>query len=446
VDEPVDLVESILHLTGWTQSRLVYELRGVARSLHEPEPTGLQPVTVNRWKRGRQRPGGYYQRLLRLLYTAISGDLAGVSESRRAEATVPPLGRLDDGEEMKRRRFFSCAAALAGGLALDPERLAAALFAGVGSDVHLVDELSASITGHARRWHTDRPDALLPLVRSDMTTVNELRIGSRTDGTRRRLTSLTTATAALAGWLAWQAGNDEAANAYYTFAHSLASEVQDRDERAFVLALRSFMGSGLFGAEADDDGLALTMLHGAVEQTERSASPFLRVFALGRRAEELARAGGSDGAAERDLDRAQTILASVAGPHDGFFSYSSEERLLGCRGTCAMVQRRPRDAISLLSRVLSATPAELAAERSILVADLGAAHAMLGEVDHACVLLGRSLELGGHGYANRVGRVRAIRTAHLAHWSDAPPVARLDEELRTIAGPLTGPSPGAREM
>jgi hypothetical protein len=446
VDEPVDLVESILDLTGWTQSRLVYELRRVARSLHEPEPTGLQPVTVNRWKRGRQKPGGYYLRLLRLLHTAIRGDLAEESESPRVGTALPPSDRNDDGDEMKRRRFFGYTAVLAGSLTLDPERLAAALLAGIGPDVRLVDDLSASITGHARRWPTDRPDALLPVVRSDMTTVNELRIGSQAAGVRRRLTSLTTATAALAGWLAWQAGNDEAANAYYTFAHSLASEVQDRDERAFVLALRSFVGSGLFGAEAADEGLALTMLHEAVELTERSASPFLRVFALSRRAEELARAGASDGAADRDLDRAQTILASTAAPHDGFFSYFSEERLLGCRGTCAMVQGRPRDVISLLPRVLSATPAELAAERSILVADLGAAHAMLGEVEQACALLGGSLELGGDGYANRVGRVRAIRASHLSRWSDAPPVARLDEELRTMAGALTGPSAAARQM
>jgi hypothetical protein len=109
-----------------------------------------------------------------------------------------------------------------------------------------------------------------------------------------------------------------------------------------------------------------------------------------------------------------------------------------------MAQGQPREAIALLPMILSATPAELAAERSILVADLGAAHAMLGEVEEACALLGRSLELGGHGHANRVNRVRGIREAHLSRWSEAPPVARLDEELRTIAGALTGPSAAPR--
>ena len=50
MDEPTNLVERILDLKGWTQSRLAYELRALARSLHEPEPRGLQSVTVNRWK------------------------------------------------------------------------------------------------------------------------------------------------------------------------------------------------------------------------------------------------------------------------------------------------------------------------------------------------------------------------------------------------------------
>jgi hypothetical protein len=438
VDEPADLVEHILLLKGWTQEQFAYELRLVARSLHEPEPTGLNSVTVNRWKQGRQRPGAYYQRLLRLLYSAICTGLPGESESPPAEAPLRP-SPSDDRDEMKRRRFFTYTAVLTGSLALDPERLSAALLAGTGTDVHLVDELRVSINAHARRWLTERPDALLPVIKDDLRTVDELRIGSRRAAVRRRLSSLTSTTAALAGWLVWQAGNDEAADAYYTRAHSLAREMQNRDDRAFVLALRSFMGSSLFGA-AVDDGSALATLHEAVELTERSTSPFLRVFALVRRAEELARAGDSNGAAERDLDRAERVLASAAAPDDGFFSYYSQERLVGCRGTCAMVEGRPRDAIALLPTVLAATPEELAAERSVLVADLGAAHAMLGDVEEACALLGRSLELGGHGHANRIGRVRGIRDAHLSRWPDAPSVVRLDEELRTIAGAFTGPS------
>jgi hypothetical protein len=434
VDEAADLVESILDMTGWTQPRLVHEIKGVARSLHEPEPTGLQPITVNRWKRRRQRPSRYYQRLLRILHAAVCGEPIAVWARRDGE-----------GDDMKRRQFIGYVTALAGCVALDPERVSAGLQRGAGIDSGLVESLAASISGHARRWHVTRPDELLPSVKRTLRTANELRIASRASRVRVRLTSLTSEAAALAGWLAWQTGNDEAADAYHTFADGLAAEAGDQDGRAFVLVLRSFGSSGLFrpAVGADDQRRALTMLDEAVALTERSMSPFLRVFALVRRAEELARAGEA-AETERHLDRAHAALTSVAGPHDGFFSYWSEDRLRGARGTCAMALGQGREAIALLSGMASTTPAELTAERSILLTDLGAAHAMLDEVEHACDLLSQSLELGAAGHAERVGRVQAIRSTHLARWSETPAVRRFDETVRAAVSGLGGASAGFR--
>jgi len=152
------------------------------------------------------------------------------------------------------------------------------------------------------------------------------------------------------------------------------------------------------------------------------------VFALTRRAEEWASAGGRDASisAGDDLDRAERALSSTWQAHEGFFSYWSESRLLGCRGTCAMLQGRPREAIAALSAALAA----LTAERSVLLTDLGAAHAMRGEMDRACQLLTRSLRIGRSGDVNRVRRIVGVRRAHLAEWADAPAVMSLDEELR----------------
>jgi hypothetical protein len=98
-----------------------------------------------------------------------------------------------------------------------------------------------------------------------------------------------------------------------------------------------------------------------------------------------------------------------------------------------MLQRRPEETIALLSSTLSATPPHLAAERSILLADLGAAHAMEEEVERACDLLASSLAVGGATDVNRLGRVATIRRVHLSAWPDAPSVRHLDEELRTHA-------------
>src|SRR5262249_58192952 len=81
-DESGKLVRAILDLTGWTQARLVAELRKTAVSLREPVPTGLTLVTVNRWKQGRQTASTYYVRLLRRLYTDVYRRWASSDEAR----------------------------------------------------------------------------------------------------------------------------------------------------------------------------------------------------------------------------------------------------------------------------------------------------------------------------------------------------------------------------
>jgi len=74
-----------------------------------------------------------------------------------------------------------------------------------------------------------------------------------------------------------------------------------------------------------------------------------------------------------------------------------DNRLEGTRGTCAVLMGDGVEAVRILSHVLARTPPTLAAERSILLTDLAGAHAQAGDVEHACDLLGRSLELGKTG-------------------------------------------------
>src|SRR2546423_13744020 len=110
MDEPGRLLQAILDLTGWTQARRVQELRRTARSLDEPAPVGLNVVTVNRWKQGRQSPSGYYRRLIRHLYVSTHQSAIG----------------SDEVDSMKRRQFLAYSTFLTGTAALDPGRLAAA--------------------------------------------------------------------------------------------------------------------------------------------------------------------------------------------------------------------------------------------------------------------------------------------------------------------------------
>jgi hypothetical protein len=419
VDETSGQLRSILDLTGWTQTRLVHELRQTARQLREPAPAGLNVVTVNRWKQGRQSPSGYYRRLIRHLY-----------ESTRRSA----IGS-DEVESMKRRQFLAYSTVLTGTAALEPVRLARtpprrAL------DGTLVDSLSDLVHGSARLWYTLPPSDLLAPTCSQLGVLNGLRALSLPGPIATRLTALAAHVSALAGWLSWLSGQREGASAYYAFGHGLASEAHDRGTEAFILALRSFTCSDLFRAEKGGTAEALALLDRAVELAGKDASPYLRVFALGRRAEEHAISGasGAEVAAGRDLDLAEQALAGAGEPDPGFFGYSNADRLAGCRGTCAVMLGKSKEAVDVLSAVLDATPRDLVGERSILLTDLAAAYAQQAEVGQACDALSRSLAVGAPGDANRVERILSVRRASLDRWSDAPAVRRLDEQLREAAG------------
>jgi hypothetical protein len=425
MEESRNLVQGILDLTGWTQARLVHELRQTAQSLREPEPAGLNLVTVNRWKQGRQCPSGYYRRLLRHLYAATY-------RSAMVKSDDTSFDEVDS--TMKRRQFLTYTAVLAGAVALDPERLGAVIDPASGIDRRMLDGLTEVVHGYARQWYSMAPAVLLVPVRSQLAALNALRAVSQPPSVGVRLAGLAAYTAALAGWLSWMSSNHQAAAGYYAFAGGLAAEARDDSVRTFVLVARSFMCSDLFRAEKRGAQQALALLDEACDLAASGASHFLRVFALARRGEEHAASGasGAELAAQRDLDRAERALGMVSGPDHGFFGYMDAGRVAGCRGTCAMLFARPDEAVRLLSGVLSATPQALAGERSVLLTDLGASYAQQGEIERACGTLSYSLAVGGVGDANRVKRILSVRRSSLARWAGEPAVRHLDEELRAV--------------
>lgn len=72
--------------------------------------------------------------------------------------------------------------------------------------------------------------------------------------------------------------------------------------------------------------------------------------------------------------------------------------------------------------------------RSVALADLGAAYASLGDVEHACSLLQRALDLADQaGLAYAIQRVHGIRAQHLVEYETEPPVRQLDERLQLVA-------------
>jgi hypothetical protein len=419
------IVESILGATGWTQSRLVYEIKQSADELNEPPPEGLDLVTVNRWKKGRQEPSRYYLRLLQHLHVSVHQATLGPATRTRQPGRVK--------ETMKRREFLAYAAALAAASIVDPERLAVAREAKVSADGALLDGLEATTRAYAGRWHETMPQVLLPVVRRHLSVLNELRMLPQPAPTARRLHQLTADAASLLGWLQNLGGDRTAAEAYYALACDMAREGGDSDIQGFVLVARSFHSARLSGWPTVSQALTTLLLDQAAVLTRGTRSPLLRTFVLTRRAEELAAAADA-AAAYRSLELAERVIAGVRGGADGFFRYFDANRLAGSRGTVAMLLGEPAEAIEVLTGTLDSAPASLLAERSVLMTDLGAAHAQRGEIEHAVDLLSRSLAHGASVFGRRK-RVLAVRRSHLSRWAHMRSVRRLDEQLQSLANP-----------
>jgi hypothetical protein len=404
------LVDVIVSLTGWSQVKLVTELRKIAVSLQEPDPAGLSAVTVNRWRLGRQRPSAFYSRLLRLLHERVSADVS-------------------------RLEFLQSRTALAGPLLVDGERLRFVLNGRARVDGALLDSLEQVTRELARQWHLVPPEVLLPAARRHLQALSELRLRAHSPALDRRLQALSAEAAALVGWEVWLAGDRTTCDAYYALARELADDAGHGRVTGFVLVARSFPSSVLFGGPAGRGGRILELLDEAVA-VSAGASPHLRAFALLRRAEERAAWAGAGAAARArsDVDAAEALLGPGGARPGGFFDYLDHERVLGTRGTCAGLLGEDREAVRVLSGVIAATPPALAAERSVLLTDLAAAHARTGEVEHACELLGRSVSLGHRSDVNRTQRIHGVRRTLLERWADLPAVRRLDEQLRLHAG------------
>jgi hypothetical protein len=424
LENAAKLVDVIIRLTGWTQVRLVHELRQSARSLQEPVPLGLDQVTINRWARGRQKPSPYYERLLRHVYTRVAGGTID-------QQTAVSLGLTDteEMENMKRRRFLHYLTVLATSMTVDSDRLGSALDARSRVDSSLLDSLESITTRYAKQWDAVEPLLLLPCVHHHVEALHELLLQSHPTAITRRLQGITAEAAALAGWEAWLTGDRTTAETYFTIARELAENSGHKRITSFVLVARSFLYSGLFGASEHVTNRPLRLLDEAVAIAARTSSPHLRSFALVRRAEELAATGGGGTAVREDVDAAEAALAGVRVADGGFFHYFDEERIAGTRGTCAALMGNTSEAISVLSHVIATTPPSLAAERSILITDLAGVYARMDEVEYACELLGRSLSLGYRGHVNRIDRIISVRRTLLHPRADVPVVRQLDEQL-----------------
>ncbi len=229
---------------------------------------------------------------LALLHALVDGRTATASSSiivpDFGSGFRPWLSPLPDADDVKRRQFIVSPAVL--GLAtlsshaIEPwERLLRVLTTPATIDAAVLAELEAR-TAALHQLETNIPARQLfgHLVRH-LDALADILSAPLAPAVRRRLIVASGETAVLGGWMAWDQGNEAAAEGLYRLAGAAAHEADDPAIAACMLAYKSYAA----GARGDARQ-AQALLQGARERIDRAGLPATNAWLTAREAEELA--------------------------------------------------------------------------------------------------------------------------------------------------------------
>lgn len=302
-------------------------------------------------------------------------------------------------------------------------------------DAALLDDLQGLTEHLARLRPSLAPGELLPQVESHLLTLGtRVALQSGPPALRERLLSVAGGTAALAGWLCFMLERRREARDYLEWAEPLVVEAKDDEARSLILMLRADLASAVpTGGEGGSPERALHLLERARALTKPEMPECLRVPLLLRSAEELACMDRAEEAL-RLVEEAERMAAvgTATPPYYLRPTWRGSERFLaGFKGNIFQLLGQSPTAIE----ILSGTPGTgYAADVPVKMVDLAAAHARAGDLDHACELLGKAIELlGSYDLPVATQRIAGIRRRHLDRWKREPLVLDLDERLASLA-------------
>jgi hypothetical protein len=349
-----------------------------------------------------------------------------------------------DSDDMQRRAFVQLLALWGGSAAglgsIDFERYAAVL-AGIRADAPALDEFERVTLAIYRQRPIVSPTVLIPAVRGHLAGLRDL-IVMTPPALAPRAYSLAGQTALLAGVL-WGGQEDRAqADVYYSLAERWAESAGDARLRAAIFEHRG----GLWSTQYSTDHLplALTALDRAVALLGSSPEPVAAAYILSFRAGHYAKASHAQPdyavLAMRDLDQVQTHLSRMPSADATVYTVDSVTGEAAHEHARALVYlNRPADAVTHLERLLASIDDRDLSWRAAITADLAAAHAVMGEVEHSAVLLAEALQLATRASsARKLNRVRQARQRWLTE-HDGPALRRLDDQLRALPSPLVSP-------
>ncbi|MBT2478501.1 sporulation protein [Streptomyces sp. ISL-94] len=283
----------------------------------------------------------------------------------------------------------------------------------------------------ARRWDSkygggDWRSSMVPeCLRVDAAP---LLLGSYTDEVGRALFGATAELTRLAGWMAFDTGQQEAAQRYYIQALRLARAAADVPLGGYVLASMSLQATY---RDFPDEGVDLAQA--AVERnrglaTARTMSFFRLVEARAHaKAGDSAAAGSALRAAEGWLERARE-----GDPDPTWLGFYSYDRFAADAAECYRDLKLPRQVRRFTEQALSRPTEEYVRSHGLRLVVSAVAELESGNLDAACAAGTRAVEVAGRITSARTTEYVRDLLHRLEPYGDEPRVAELRERARPL--------------
>lgn len=416
---------------GLTEDALALEMRRWAELHHAPRPE-INAGTIAEWEDGTRPLDGGALRLLWLALETPNDGWADVDVDVWSLFRPPP--RREASDHARRREFLGYVASIGRPEALDSDRLDAVLEETVRVDPRVVQSLGFVARQFNKRWGSEPPHVIRRQMHLHLEVLLTILDHAMASDLRRDLESAAATTAACAGSVSILVGRPDTASVYLQLALRWARDADDAEGEAAALLFSSRLYSHVCPARpTGDPARAQALLEAADHRLGRTTAQVANAWVLLRAAEEVA--GTDELAAFRLADEADRLVAAAGAiPADGVCSRWSTDLQVAYRGNINILAGRPASGIPLLEAALADFGKDRVATRPMATADLGGAYAQLGEIDHACTLLGEALaQAQAAGLPDPVMRVRRIREQRLGAHPAHPAVRELDERLSACA-------------
>ncbi len=336
------------------------------------------------------------------------------------------------GEIMHRREFLQRIAVGGATLYLRPlevlnpdalERITHVLAHPSRIDRQTVDSLEA-ITNHfwgLYRSATVKIDLLSSAI-GHLQTLNRLLRSAGPGEVERRLATMVSHTAQIAGEIAFDVQDISRAEDYYKLAIEAADLAGDQALQSIALGRLGFLP--IYRRQFKE---ALSPLEEAVRLSAHGATPTARAWIAMMKAEALSNLPDADGCSHT-IGEAESLFACATPGEDTLGTGFTRSTLISYEGICYLRLHQPDDAQKALQTSLQEFT-QPTRRRAIILTDLAHSYVLQEEIEQACHIAGEALTLANQTKSSRaVQRLRKLQR-ELKPWRSTVDVQQLNEQL-----------------